>query len=124
MKHILVKIKKIFFKDLVKNKSLILFILLLVFIIFEIFILFKINFTNVFFGNWFSLNNSTFTKYADKIIKECADSTYRPGCYDKQIPKLMDYISMEDAFEVTAIVQNKDSSYPYCHVLAHELSAR
>jgi len=36
----------------------------------------------------------------------------------------MDYISMEDTFKVTAIVQDKDSSYPYCHVLAHELSAR
>ncbi|MEJ0021017.1 MAG: hypothetical protein WDN47_00355 [Candidatus Doudnabacteria bacterium] len=66
-----------------------------------------------------SLNN-----YADQIIGKCSDERYHPACYDKEIPKLMDVISMEDAFKVTAIIQSKDSTYPYCHVLGHELSAR
>lgn len=62
--------------------------------------------------------------YAERVIAKCASASYRPSCYDKQIPQLMDFISMEQAFEVTRIVQSKDSSYQYCHVLGHELSAR
>lgn len=67
---------------------------------------------------------SSLTEYADKVLALCHASSYRQGCYDKEIPKLMDVISMEDAFKVTEIVQDKDASYSYCHVLGHELSAR
>ena len=70
------------------------------------------------------LDNSSLIKYADDIIKLCAGERYHPACYDREIPKLMDFISMEEAFKVTKIVQSKDSAYPYCHVLGHELSAR
>lgn len=63
-------------------------------------------------------------KYAEKALTLCKSSKYRPSCYDKEIPKLMDTLSMEDAFGVTKLVQDKDSSYAYCHVLGHELSAR
>lgn len=66
----------------------------------------------------------TFEQYADRVIKNCSSASYKPSCYDEEIPKLMDYISMEDAFGVTRIVQQKDPSYVYCHVLGHELSAR
>ena len=62
--------------------------------------------------------------YADKAIEACKDAGYRPSCYDKEIPKFTDKLSMEDAFRVTGIVQDKDPSYQYCHVLGHELSAR
>ena len=61
---------------------------------------------------------------AAAIIAACRNESYRPGCYDREIPKLMDRISMEEAFAVTRIVQEKDSSYAFCHVLGHELSAR
>lgn len=103
-------IKKIFTKELFKNKWLFIGLLVVV----------------ILFEGWSLLRAETYTlnQYADKVIAECAESRYRPGCYDKQIPKLMDDISMEDAFKVTFIVQGKDASYPYCHVLAHELSAR
>ena len=63
-------------------------------------------------------------RLAQDIIFQCRGESYRPGCYDKEIPKLMDAISMEDAFSVTKIVQDKDRSYNFCHVLGHELSAR
>lgn len=63
-------------------------------------------------------------EYAEEVVATCKDASYRPTCYDKTIPELMNYISMEDAFKVTSIVQAKDRSYVYCHVLAHELSAR
>ncbi len=71
-----------------------------------------------------SLSNDRLTKYANQIVLKCSTSNYHPTCYDKEIPKLMDYISMEDAFKVTRIVQDKDQTYQYCHVLAHELSVR
>ena len=66
----------------------------------------------------------TLAQYAESVLKKCATQKYRPGCYDKEIPKLMDYISMEEALQVTKIIQDQDPTYPYCHVLAHNLSAR
>lgn len=62
--------------------------------------------------------------YAEKILDSCKGAPHRPTCYDKTIPKLMDTLSMEEAFKVTKLVQDQDDSYMYCHVLGHELSAR
>lgn len=62
--------------------------------------------------------------YADQVVKKCANESYRNSCYDREIPKLMSQISMEDAFQVTALVQTKDPTYQYCHILGHELSAQ
>lgn len=64
------------------------------------------------------------SKLAQNIVAICANDPYRPSCYDREIPKLMDTISMEDAFAVTKIVQDNDRAYNFCHVLGHELSAR
>ncbi len=61
---------------------------------------------------------------ADAAIEKCRDASYRPSCYDREIPKLTEGISMGEAFKVTKIVQNNDSAYAYCHVLGHELAAR
>lgn len=59
------------------------------------------------------------------IIALCAEANYRPSCYEREILLLMSEpgLSMEDAFAVTRIVQEKDPSYRYCHVLGHSLSA-
>lgn len=62
--------------------------------------------------------------YADQVITACQSAPFAPSCYDEEIPKLMDAISMEDAFEVTKLVQEFDPRYRYCHVLAHNLSYR
>ncbi len=64
------------------------------------------------------------SRLADNIVSRCRDESSRPTCYDREIPRLMDTISMEDAFAVTRIVQDRDRSYSFCHVLGHELSAR
>lgn len=69
-----------------------------------------------------SVPRKTLMQYADSVIAKCKKSEYRPGCYDTEVPKLMGWISMEEAFEVTRIVQEKDSSFAYCHVLGHKLS--
>lgn len=69
-------------------------------------------------------NESQLKIYADEILEKCANEQYRPGCYDREIPPLMDFISLEDAFKVTSIIQDQDREYTYCHVLGHNLSAR
>lgn len=71
-----------------------------------------------------SLSQDSLQKYAEEVLSNCSKKDYRPACYDEKIPKLMDFISMENAFRVTQLVQQKDSSYNYCHVLGHKLSAR
>ncbi|MBY0294391.1 hypothetical protein K2Q08_03630 [Patescibacteria group bacterium] len=63
--------------------------------------------------------------YAHQVIASCAQVSYRPGCYDKEIPKLLDKgVSMEDAFVVTAAVQRRGTDYLYCHVLGHNLASK
>jgi len=70
------------------------------------------------------LSQEALQKYAEDILAKCKIEKYRAPCYDTEVPKLMDYISMEDAFIVTQKVQDKDPSYAFCHVLGHNLSAR
>lgn len=62
------------------------------------------------------------SEYADEMVEICKNRGYRPDCYDKEIPKLMDFLSMEQAFEVTKLVQDRDPQYVYCHLLGHQLS--
>src|SRR3989344_2627856 len=68
--------------------------------------------------------NKSLEKYATELIQLCASEKYRPGCYDREIPKLMDVISMEDAFKVTKLIIDKDPSYFHCHVVGHKLAGR
>jgi hypothetical protein len=68
--------------------------------------------------------NRPLPAYADEMIAKCAQETNHQSCYEKEIPRLTQKISMEDAFTVTSLVQEKDQSYKYCHVLGHNLSAR
>lgn len=64
-------------------------------------------------------------KYAADIVRLCSKESYKPKCYDEEIPKLMDRgLSMEEAFQVTVIVQDTVSDYFYCHVLGHNLAAK
>ncbi len=65
--------------------------------------------------------------YAQIVLRNCKTSAHSLGCYDSEIPKLMDppySITMEEAFEVTKIVQKKNPKYLYCHVLGHNISAK
>ncbi|MAF59419.1 hypothetical protein CL631_01065 [bacterium] len=69
--------------------------------------------------------NSGYIAIADEIIETCKNEGYRPACYDVEIPKVMDRgLSMEEAFEVTKVVQDKDDAYLYCHVLGHYLAIK
>ncbi len=63
-------------------------------------------------------------EYAEYVFQKCSSESYRPTCYDEEIPKLMDFISFEDAFVVVSLIQEKYDGYWYCHVLGHKLAAR
>ncbi len=69
--------------------------------------------------------SSPLEKYAYQVIRLCSKDSYPPRCYDKEIPRLMDQgLTMEDAFQVTSIIQEQVGGYFYCHVLGHNLSAK
>lgn len=73
----------------------------------------------------FGLIPRSLEQHARAVIAACAKESYPPSCYDVEIPKLMDQgLSMEEAFEVTRLIQNTVHDYFYCHVLGHNLSAK
>ncbi|XKT74462.1 MAG: hypothetical protein ACJKTH_03845 [Patescibacteria group bacterium UBA2163] len=70
-------------------------------------------------------SGKTFAELADEVMEACAEENNAPHCYDTEIPRLMDKgLTMEEAFQVTVKVQERDPSYFYCHVLGHNLSAK
>ena len=71
----------------------------------------------------FAPDDQSLTSMARGVVDECAKAPYRPTCYEKEVPRLMKKISMEDAFKVTTLIQGIDTTYKYCHVLGHKLSA-
>ena len=73
---------------------------------------------------FFQGSEASLQEYADTIFEKCSLKNHSPGCYDREIPKLMDTLSMEEAFLVTRLVQKKDSGYLECHVLGHYLAER
>lgn len=69
--------------------------------------------------------NDPLEAYAKQVIKKCAKTPSPTSCYDTEIPKLMDRgVTMEQAFQVTALIQNKTQGYFYCHVLGHNLAGK
>jgi len=72
----------------------------------------------------FLATTNIFEKNATEILDRCSSVSHRPSCYDREVPKLLGEISMEEAFEVTRLIQEKDQGYFYCHVLGHNLSAK
>src|SRR5512141_2990167 len=75
-------------------------------------------------GPFLVFNNGNLDFFAQKIIKACAKDSYPRVCYDREIPKILEkgFVTMEQAFAVTNIIQQVDKSYLYCHVLGHELA--
>lgn len=69
-------------------------------------------------------DSDTLIMRAESVLSACENAKYKPSCYDTEIPKQTEGLSLQDSFAVTKIVQEKDQNYWYCHVLGHELSAR
>jgi hypothetical protein len=55
------------------------------------------------------------------VVAACEDARHRPTCYEREVPKLLSEISMEETFAVVRGIQAADAAYRFCHVLAHEL---
>lgn len=63
-------------------------------------------------------------QYAAEVLTRCSAAKESAECYNKEIPKLMEHISMEEAFAVTRNVLKEDPRFGYCHTLGHALSAK
>lgn len=66
----------------------------------------------------------SFDALAQMVLEACKNASHKPSCYDKEIPRRTEDLSLADSFVVTKIVQKWDQNYWYCHVLGHALSAR
>lgn len=62
--------------------------------------------------------------HVGKVLKECSTAAHKPSCYEREIPKLLNTLSMEQSFDVIRMVRIKDTSYTYCHVTAHKVGER
>lgn len=62
--------------------------------------------------------------YARMVINACRDAEHRPSCYEKEVPRLMDVLSMEEVFSVVALIQERDKELLHCHTLGHHISDR
>ncbi len=60
--------------------------------------------------------------YTADILKRCAEEEFKPDCYDREVPKLMEDLSLEEAFDVLRLIQAEDRQYLFCHVAAHEIA--
>ena len=52
--------------------------------------------------------------HAANIFKKCSARTSsgeRRICYEAEVPKLLDKISLKDAFRITELIQEQDSEY-------------
>jgi hypothetical protein len=60
---------------------------------------------------------------AADVFSRCQKNDPPASCYEREIPKLLDRMSMEDVFTLTRVVQEKDPRFAYCHVLGHEVAS-
>ena len=62
------------------------------------------------------------TTSADSIINSCRDHPQGAmTCYEKEVPKLYPQQSIPELLSLIREIRSKDTSYQFCHVLAHKL---
>ena len=60
-----------------------------------------------------------------RIIKTCAwDGDDPSSCYESEVPALYPGRPLPEVFDIIRDVVQKDSSYQFCHVLAHKIGER
>jgi hypothetical protein len=95
--------------------------------LFFIIALMIITLSSLFFFHQNKTINKPLPELADQILKDCSYSDYKAGCYENEIPSLLDKpynLKMEEAFQVVKLVQNQDQTFPFCHVLGHKIAAK
>jgi hypothetical protein len=70
---------------------------------------------------WFTRPSPVFGQEAERIVAECGDRADEMLCYEKEIPALFPAFPLADVFEVIRAVRRLDSSYQFCHVVAHKV---
>ena len=74
-----------------------------------------------FFGFGF-LERASVEASALAIVEECTSKGGDRGqCYEKTVPDLYPTLSIPEIFDVIREIRKSDSSYQFCHVLAHKL---
>ena len=83
--------------------------------------------TVFFIRNIVQQNAGMIEAYVASILEKCstgASSGERRICYEAQVPKLLDTISLKDAFRITELIQEQDTDYLWCHNMGHQISER
>ncbi len=60
----------------------------------------------------------------DTIIKECAGAERIDACYEAAVPALYPRFSLDQVFDVIRSIRARDTSYQFCHVLAHKIGEK
>lgn len=61
---------------------------------------------------------------ARRVVSLCEDANDKTACYEREIPPLLDALSVPDVFSVVREVRARDPEYQFCHVLAHKIGER
>ncbi len=76
-------------------------------------------------GAWFGYawwNTQTPSRITDNIIKKCALNSDHRACYEQEVPKLYPLLTVPEIFDVVRNIRKRDTSYQFCHLLAHTLA--
>lgn len=67
---------------------------------------------------------SSLTDIARRIEANCAAQKDHTPCYETEVPALYPKYSVAEVFDVVRQIRAQDSSYQFCHVLAHKVGER
>jgi hypothetical protein len=67
---------------------------------------------------------TSFSSVARRIEADCAGPGDHSPCYESEVPALYPKLSVSQIFDVVRQIRADDSSYQFCHVLAHKIGER
>jgi hypothetical protein len=70
-----------------------------------------------------SLSPDGLAKEAHSLVATCSKESGRDHqrCYEDEVPKLVKDQSLAEIFEIIRLIRHEDTSYQFCHELAHRL---
>ena len=73
------------------------------------------------FVGFFGFSSLGVERYSRDIVKQCATEKNSAACYEREVPKLLSTLPLQDVFGIIRAIRRADSSYQFCHVLGHKL---
>lgn len=61
---------------------------------------------------------------AKAFVATCSKEGDRAACYEREVPALYSTVPVANIFSVIREIRKSDSSYQFCHVLAHKIGER